>query len=68
MYNANGNDYEKDLNLQMMSFFVVKFDDEVDSYVQYSIRMSLENATQLCNSRREDDPEGDYKVHAELDF
>ena len=68
MYNANGNDYEKDLNLQMMSFFVVKFDYEVDSYVQYSIRMSLENATQLCNSFRADDSEGDYKVHAELDF
>ena len=68
MYNPNGNDYEKDLNLQMMSFFVVKFDYGIDSYVQYSIRMSLENAIKLCNSRRELDPEGDYKVHAELEF
>ena len=51
-----------------MSFFVVKFDYEADSYVQYSTRMSLEHAARFCESRRTDDPEGDYKVHAELDF
>lgn len=51
-----------------MSFFVVKWNEHFEMYEQYSIRMSLENATQFCESRRTNDPEGDYKVHAELDF
>lgn len=57
-----------ELNLQTMCFFVVKFDCTIDSYVQYSYRMSLGCATQFCTSCRESDPEGDYKVHAELEF
>lgn len=68
MYNEDGVPEEKDLNLQMMSFMIVEFDTSVDSYVQYSTRMSLENAVRFCNSRREDYPCGDYKVHGELDF
>ncbi len=67
MYNPKGNEQEKDLNLQMFCFFVVKFDYEVGGYQQYSVRMSLENAHNMCLSRREADPEGDYKVHGELD-
>ncbi len=67
MYNPKGNEQEKDLNLQMHSFFVVKFDYEVGGYQQYSTRMSLENAHNFCLSRRESDPEGNYKVHGELD-
>lgn len=68
MYDINGNLKQKDLNLQMMSFIVVKFDYDVDSYIQYSNRMSLENAVKFCKSRRNDDPEGDYKVHGELEL
>lgn len=68
MYSENGNNEEKDLNLQMMSFMVVVFDMSVDSYVQYSTRMSLENAVRFCEKRRIQDPYGDYKVHGELEF
>ncbi len=68
MYNEDGVSEEKDLNLQGMSFMVVEFDSTVDSYVQYSTRMSLENAVRFCEKRRIDDPAGDYKVHAELDY
>ncbi len=68
MYNEDGVPEEKDLNLQMMSFMVVVFNMDEDSYVQYSTRMSLENAVKFCKSRREDDPYGDYKVHGELEF
>jgi hypothetical protein len=68
MYNENGVPEEKDLNLQIMSFMVVKFNYEADCYNQYSIRMSLKNAMRLCAKKRSDDPTGDYKVHGELDF
>lgn len=68
MFNQEGNEYEKDLNLQIMCFFVVKFEYSSDSYVQCSTRMSLNNATKLCNNCRDNDPEGDYKVHAELEY
>lgn len=52
----------------MMSFMVVEFDTSVDSYVQYSTRMSLENAVRFCEKMRIQDPCGDYKVHGELEF
>ena len=67
MYSQDNAD-TKDLNSQMMSFFVAKWCQKEDSYIQYSVRMSLENAVKYCKSRREDDPKGDYKVHGELDF
>ncbi len=68
MYSENGNNEEKYLNSQRMCFMVVVFNRDEDSYVQYSTRMSLENAVKFCKSRREDDPYGDYKVHGELEF
>ena len=68
MYNEDGVPAEKYLNSQMMSFMVVVFNEEYDSYIQYSTRMSLENAVKFCKSRREADPCGDYKVHCELEF
>ena len=46
----------------------MKFDYDADSYVQYGNRMSVENAVKFCKSCRNDDPEGDYKVHGELDL
>ena len=68
MYNENGVSEEKDLNLQMMSFMVMKFNYDVDCYNQCSIRMSLKNAMRFCTKKRSDDPTGDYKVHGELEF
>ena len=68
MHNENSIPEEKDLNSKTMSFMVVEFDYDADSYVQYSTRMSLENAVKFCESRRLDDPTGDYKVHGELEF
>lgn len=67
MYSED-NEYNKDLNLQMNSFFVAVFSEKEDSYVQHSIRMSLENAVKLCDECRNTYPKRDFKVHGELDF
>lgn len=67
MYKPNGTVEEKDLNLQMYSFFVVKFCEDFQEYKQFSTRMSLENAHNFCVHQRELYPDGDYKVHGELE-
>ncbi len=67
MYNPKGTSDERDLNLQMFSFFVVKFCEDWQEYRQISNRMSLENAHALCLRKRELNTSGDYKVHGEVE-
>lgn len=67
MYNPKGTPEERDLNLQMHSFFVVKFNSNTGEYEQFSIRMSLENAHNVCVDLRKNDRISDYKVFGELE-
>lgn len=67
MYKSEGTSEERDLNLQILSFFVVEFSKDLDCYVQISTRMSLENANNLCVRIRKGNPLGDFKVHGELE-
>lgn len=56
------------LAVKDMSFFVAKFDDDIDEYIQYSIRMSFENAKRFCDYRRNEDPQGIYKVFCDTEY
>lgn len=56
------------LSVDEMSFFVVKFDDDLDQYCQFSIRMSFENAKKLCDNCRKNDLVGIYKVFADTEY
>lgn len=49
---------------ECFSFFVAKYDDCVNSYVQHSIRMSVANARMLLQYLRKQDCESDYCILA----
>ena len=50
------------------SFYIGKFCEDVDCYIQDSHRMDLKNAKKLVESKRSNDKYGDYSILAVVDY